>query len=191
MRWRLEKRLERYRDGRASKRERARLEKLLASDPDAAAHLHATEWLGRSVREAWLDGPPAPSADRILTAIRPALRQIDAERAATREASWSWRRVLGPVPLTAFAAATAALALFLAPADINTPLVRYANVMAPQYATVPVANESLGSPTGIYDLAQEGDKPVMVFEATDGSTVIWVLEEDDGISSSASKRGLV
>jgi hypothetical protein len=145
------------------------------------------------VRDAWLDGPPAPSAERILTAIRPALRQIDAERASAREASWSWRSMLGPVPLTAFAAGAAALALFLAPAEINAPLVRYANVMSPQYATatVPVANESLGSPTGIYDLAQEGDKPVMVFEAQDGSTVIWVLEEDDGISSSASKRGLV
>jgi len=191
MKSRLEKRLEKYRDGMASARERARLEKLIASDSEAASHFHTTEWLGRNVREAWLDGPPAPSPERILTAIRPALRQIDAERALAREARWSWRNLFGPIPLTAFGAVAAALALFLVPLEIEAPFVRYASVMSPQFGAVPVANDSLQSPTAIYDLAQEGDKPVMVFEAEDGSTVIWLLEEDDGISSTASKRGLV
>jgi len=186
--WKLEKRLEAYRDGMTNARERARVEKVLARDPEAAAHLRTTEWLGRNVREAWGEGPPAPSPERILTMIRPALRQIDAERAAARETRWNWRAAFAPLPVGALAA-TAALALFLIPFEIELPRVQVASLLAPQ-AVQPVAHESLESPSAIYDLAQ-GDKPVMVFEAQDGSTVIWLLEEDDGLSSSASKRGLV
>jgi len=187
MRSSLEKRLETYRDGMASARERARLEKLLAKDPEATAHLHTTEWLGRNVREAWSEGPPAPSAERILTAIRPALRRIDAERASERDARPSWRAWLAPARLAVLGAATAALALMLAPGASDTPLVRMPSGVATQFAALPVAHEPLESPSAIYDLAQ-GNTPVMVFEAEDGSTVIWLLEEDDGTSSVARTR---
>jgi hypothetical protein len=62
---------------------------------------------------------------------------------------------------------------------------------APASATAPtrapVAPLALESPSAIYDLAQE-DSPLMVFEAADGSTVIWMLEGDDNVSHDPSTR---
>jgi len=78
----------------------------------------ATRALGRLVREAWTEGPPAPSADFMLAAIRPALAQIDRERRArpswTRAVDGAFARLaafLRPSPALAMAAAAAFLVM--------------------------------------------------------------------------------
>jgi hypothetical protein len=76
----------------------------------------ATRVLGRLVREAWNEGPPAPSADFLLAAIRPALSEIDRERRArpsfSRALDGAFSRLaafLRPSPALAMAAAGAFL----------------------------------------------------------------------------------
>jgi len=39
-----------------------------------------------------------------------------------------------------------------------------------------------------YDLAQ-GDKPLLILEGTDGSTVIWVLDDPDQLSFASDADG--
>jgi len=78
----------------------------------------ASRALGRLVREAWTEGPQAPSPEFLFAAIRPALAEIDRERRG--RPSWSravdaflgrLSAVLRPSP--AFAAAAAAAFLFM------------------------------------------------------------------------------
>src|SRR5262249_15032105 len=78
----------------------------------------ASRALGRLVREAWTEGPQAPSTEFLLAAIRPALAEIDRERRA--QPSWSravdafLQRLSGALrPSPAFAAAAAGAFLLM------------------------------------------------------------------------------
>jgi hypothetical protein len=210
MRRRRERLLDAYRDDRAalSARERARVESWLRDEPSARRRVERTDRIGRTIRSAWTDVPPAPSAEYFLAAIRPELRRIETERAAGRAPRvWGWRgRALGrPASLAAFMAVAAAMAaVALWPGDLPTApgmetrvakLDPAAGAAEPGGAAggAPAAEPggaeagSLDSPSAIYDLAQE-EAPLMVFEAPDGSTVIWMLEGDDDVSRALTGR---
>ena len=103
MRRHLERQLAAYRDGELSPRARKRLERRLRSDPEGADRLRQMELLGAAVREAWSEGPAAPSTEFLVNALRPEMRRVDSELAARSP----WQRlvqslgeVLRPVPVT-------------------------------------------------------------------------------------------
>lgn len=179
---RREMKLAAYHDGELSPKERARVQQGLGRtrgrgwgrDGDEARFLEETGILGQAIRESWCDGPPAPSADRIMAAIRPELVRIDAERAA----GGLWQRFvvrtgLELKPALAVAAVSALAVLLLAPGP------RGASREVQHLAALPTGPDfvgSLDSPGTVYDVA-EGESPLMVFEAGDGSPVIWMLED--------------
>jgi hypothetical protein len=49
--------------------------------------------------------------------------------------------------------------------------------MVPRMPFAP-ASLSQGAAAGVYDLAP-GERPAMIFQNDDGSTMLWLLEEDD------------
>lgn len=172
-----EQQLDAYRDGALAPRARAAVERRLESDPEARAQLRRSEALGEAVREVWSEGPAAPRVDLVIQALRPEMARLDAEHAqhAERPTLAEWfsgiRRALGPVPL-AVAGAAAVLALALAsPGLLEGP-------GGSAVATAGIAGPDMASPSAIYDLSQQG-APLMIFEAPNGSTVIWILENPD------------
>ncbi len=78
---RRQRTLEAYRDGRLSPRKRARVREWLVHDEECRDHVERGELLSELIRESWSEGPTAPSPERLLAAIRPAMRQVDRERA--------------------------------------------------------------------------------------------------------------
>jgi hypothetical protein len=171
-----ERTLDAYRDGALSERRRERIARRLADDPDAERFLRGRTALGDLVRDAWNDGPPPPDPDRLLAALRPAMRRIDAERAKERRpwrviqrVAQEWavvcRRALAPAGLAA--AAMAALVL-VQPGTLNRPRQVQHVVAMPMG---PQAIEELRWPSSVYDLAQE-DVPLMVYEKG-GATVFF------------------
>jgi hypothetical protein len=81
------------------------------------------------------------------------------------------------VPL-ALAGAAAVLALALASPDA----LRGSDGAGVATAGIGSQSFGMGSPSAIYDLAQ--DAPLMIFEGEDGSTVIWILDapEDQSLA---------
>ena len=197
MRSRRERRIEAYRDGALEGHARQRIEARLERDVEARAYLRDSEALGRVVREAWTDTPTPPTPEALIAALRPEMARVDTDLAREERTARSRplldaarafvRTVLRPAPLGMLAAAAAMALVFVWP---SAPL--------PQAPTTPVqlattgadtraASETdLGSPSAIYDLAQ-GDTPLMIFEGTDGSTVIWMLDPDERLSSSGPR----
>ena len=172
-----ERRIDAYRDGALGARERARLEAEFAGDPEASARLRQTEALGGLVREAWSEGPSAPAPEYLIAELRPRLAEVDRELASQ---GWGARlldaltEAIRPVPSAALAGVAALLLLYLAPTPSKP---------------VPTATSSAATlslfrappETPIYDLAQ-GENPIMIYEADDGATIIWILDDADEVS---------
>ncbi len=205
MRRRIDRRIEAYHDGALSRSAREKVERLLRKDLAGGRHLQKTAALGGMIREAWTEGPPAPTPEHLIAALRPAMTRLDAERAAASlserilEQLVSWARPAA----TAAVAGAAAVALFLLlpssmplrPASsTGAGLAATSRTPAPTSLTpspgvetvalmqqMPALFENgvalnVGFPQAIYDLAQ-GETPLMLFEADDGATVIWLLAE--------------
>ncbi len=181
---RREKWLDAYRDGALTDEERLRVERELEADGQSAERIRQTDLLGRAIRESWAEGPSAPAPQQTIQAIRPALREVDAEIEA-RSSIWRFSTRLGdwlrPVPVAALA--TVALVVLvltrIQPAPVS-PVVTA--------SLIPLTTELAwaDSPEAVYDLEQEG-APLMVFEGVDGSTIFWILD-DDGMSLSVSAK---
>jgi hypothetical protein len=177
VRGRVHRRIEALRDGALSDDAARKLRQKVDQEPEAARVLEQTELLGRAIREAWNDGPPAPDPDRLIAQFRPGLARIDRELADHGRGRRLFDRVF-PLrrPAVTLAAAAAALALFIGLPSIF-PLVESSGVAHAETATV------------IRSLRQQ-DKPVLVLEGADGATIIWVLDEEDpDISSGSPSRG--
>ena len=175
MKNRRERQLGAYRDGELSARMRQRIEQQLNSDPESEQEVQRLEMLSKAVREAWTEGPPAPSPALLINALRPAMRRVDEELAARslwRQLRERFADVLRPVPVTALAGTCAAallLVLLGSPTHEDAPAVS------------PPRMSTLASPAAIYDLDQVG-KPLLIYELEDGVTVIWLLEGEQGFS---------
>jgi anti-sigma factor RsiW len=178
---RLEKQIGAYRDGDLSDRQAEALRRQLEIDPEARLELERHQVLGRLTREAWREGPPAPSPELLIAALRPGMARIDRELERTRPARW--RGWLTPAPLFAIGAAAALLALaVLQPEDLEPAAERGSALVAG--AGAPAAAEKPGSAQAttsereipVYDLAQ-GDSPLMLFE-DEGTTFIWLIEPE-------------
>jgi hypothetical protein len=224
MKGRSERRIEAYQDGALGERERARVERDLAASPLHEGHLEDTRRLGAIVRGVWNEGPPAPSLDRILPALRREMARVDAQREAAspwRRGLLAWREAFSFVPAGAVAAAAVVAAVYLWPAaEVPRDLLRAEAPSAQRSAVarVAVSPQAQGlaardsavrsvtwtgapvsahvpsvrppgaaeSPSSVYDVAQ-GETPLMLFQAEDGSMVIWLLEEDDLSHAIATK----
>ena len=199
---RRERELDAYLDGALKGAAARRAARRAELDPDARRHLARREALSALTREAWTEGPPAPAPEYLISALRPQLSGIDAELAAERPARWSW----GPLPVAALGTAALALALLIGPgltpgpgSEGGEPAALVAATGAPpaglaQSATLDPTLEAeavFGAPSTVYDLALGEQTPVMLFETEDGSTVIWLIEEDDGLSRAPGSGGLV
>ena len=182
---RLDRQLEAYRDGALSRREAEKLEARLEDDPDAAFRLRRSEVLGRAIRDSWTDGPQAPSAEMLIAALRPRLTQVDREL----EAEPAWWRLLASardsvqaVPGFALAAACALAMLYFVPAGTVPNL-------ADSTTAASVTEMQVENPVyPIYDLA--GERPLMILEGEDGSTVIWILDQPDELPDELSRYGI-
>ena len=197
MRRRAERRIEAYHDGGLSRSGRERVERLLRRDLAGGRHLQKTAALGEMIREAWTEGPSAPTPEHLIGALRPAMARVDAERAAATlaerilEQLVSWARPAA----TAAVAGAAVVALFLllpstpqrAGSSTGAGLATTSLTPSPGLETVAFTQQmpavfkdgvalNVGVPQAIYDLAQ-GETPLMLFEADDGATVIWLLAE--------------
>ena len=172
---RSSKRLDAYRDGELSPRLRERVERRLASDSGAARHVERTAAVGSAVRDAWREGPPAPSPEFMIALLRPEMDRLDAELAgAARLGAWLelLRRLVRPVPAGVLAAACTVLLLVL-PSEVGQGVNPVLEPLA--------ESDVSGEVTPIYDLAQ-GEQPLMILKGEDGSTVIWILEDAENLS---------
>jgi hypothetical protein len=191
---RLEKQIAAYRDGALAGRAAEAVRRELDSDPEARLELARADALGRLTREAWREGPPAPSPELLIAMLRPRLARIDAELEAERPARWrSW---FAPAPLAALGAVAAALVItVLLPepqpgsTDAALPRVvaRAENALPPAAAPLPVAATEPADEIPVYDLAQ-GNSPLMLFE-DGGTTFIWLLEPDQAADDLSSLPG--
>ncbi len=181
--FRFRRRLGAYHDGALESSGRAHVERTLARDPQAESQLKRLEKLSVAVRDAWEAGPAAPDPDRLIATLRPALQRIDAEL-EDAPATWGWGRladVFRPAPARVLAGAALAALLvvgvlpWLGGSNSGVQPSTEAGLLAPSVA-------ALRAPETIYDLEQ-GDVPVMVFEAEDGATVVWMLDEDPDLIS--------
>jgi anti-sigma factor RsiW len=200
IRRRLDKQVGAYRDGALSEGQADAVRRRLESDPEARTELARYESLGRLTREAWREGPTAPPAELLISALRPGMARIDAElqeQRSSRRRGW-----FVPVPVLAMGAAAALVAaVLLRPAALPDPLGASG---APGFAAraenpaplpvQPIADAAQSDPQElpVYELAQ-GDAPLVVFE-DGGTTFIWLLEEpkrggDDDLSSITIAHG--
>lgn len=111
----FDKRLSAYIDGALTVAKREKLERELEADAALQKQLRRSRALSSLVREAWTEGPAAPTPEFLMAAIRPDLAAIS----RARRARPAWQQTLeharlrftswwSPVPL-----ATSALAAFL------------------------------------------------------------------------------
>ena len=176
----------------------------------------ATRALGRLVREAWNEGPAAPSPDYLLAALRPALAEIDRERRARP----SWSRtvdaafsrlgaLLRPSPALAVAAAAAFMVMVTlvershdvrnilgvgigatitgARPGTHVTLVPHAPKSA--FAAVPDPFANADYPAdglGTVYDVSPVGRPAVLFHSTDGAVTLWVIDEGD-----LSQRGVL
>ncbi|MEX2208543.1 MAG: hypothetical protein WEF50_20195 [Myxococcota bacterium] len=203
----FDKRLSAYQDGALADSKRDRLERELEHDPALRKQLERSQALGSLVREAWTEGPAAPPPELLISALRPQLAAIT--RARGEQPAWAQAleqarlRVarFGPMPLVTSAAAAFLLALALLPSSddpnpnfsaslplaqrelateaVPMPRTRVSTTpyMVPRMPFAP-ASLSQNSAAGVYDLSP-GERPAMIFQNDDGSTMLWLLEEDD------------
>jgi hypothetical protein len=176
MRRGLERRLDAYRDGALTTAERERLAQRLAADPASAERVRSTEQLGQAVRLSWTEGPPSPSPDYLIAALRPELRRVDAELGrAGRLIGFAERlveelRALLPSPALGAAALAGLLMLFTFPSLVEPP-----------HQALPASsltNFSVPETATIYDLAQD-EMSLMILQDEDGAAVIWILEQPE------------
>jgi hypothetical protein len=204
----FDKRVSAYADGALAGSRRARLERELEQDPALRGDLQRTHSLGRLVRDAWTEGPAAPPVDYLLASLRSELAAIDRERRArpawqqrlerARAALGQW---FGPVPIAASAATAFLLALAFLP-RATEPVgglgAQLPGLTAPHRPASSAGFSAEGvsrlpqpsspfAPAGfsdgaasIYDMSP-GERPAMLFQGKDGSTVLWLLD-DDGLS---------
>jgi len=148
------------------------------------------------VREAWNEGPPAPSTDHLLANLRPMLREIDRERSAQSplaralESLRGWLSVnVRPAPIALAAAGAFALALAVLPRPQHAAIDTGATVgpvePAPQIPTMLGGNGSFqpvsdGADVGttVYELAPQR-LPAILMQSPDGSTTLWLIDEDN------------
>jgi hypothetical protein len=204
----FDKRLSAYQDGALTDSKRDRIERDLESDPALQKQLKRSQALGSLVREAWTEGPAAPPPELLISALRPQLAAIARERReqpawaqALEQARVRVSRWFGPMPLVTSAAAAFLLALALLPSaedqsqnfSASLPLVERelkteklpmprtrvstTPYMVPRMPFAP-AGLSQNSAAGVYDLSP-GERPAMIFQNDDGSTMLWLLEDDD------------
>jgi anti-sigma factor RsiW len=204
----LDKRLSAYQDGALADSKRDRLQRDIERDPALQKQLKRSQALSSLVREAWTEGPAAPPPELLIAALRPQLAAIARERRerpafarALEQARLRLARWVGPMPLLTSAAAAFLLALVLLPNtnDPNSslsaslhfaqravetqpaPLPRARVSTTPfMFPRVPFAPASLSqnAAAGVYDLSP-GERPAMIFQNDDGSTMLWLLEDDD------------
>jgi anti-sigma factor RsiW len=204
----FDKRVSAYADGALEGTRRTRLERELDRDPALRETLERTQSLGRLVRDAWTDGPPAPPTDFLIASLRSQLTAIDRERRARP----AWQQALeharvklghwfGPVPIATSAAAAFLLALVLLPQTTGqveglgaalTPATAVPRSPVPPYSAPPMsrlprrdgsfshADFSTDGRGAIYDFSPT-ERPAMIFREKDGSTMLWLLD-DDGLS---------
>lgn len=212
----LDKRLSAYLDGALADAKRERFERELESDAALQKQMKRSQALSGLVREAWSEGPVAPTPDFLIASIRPHLAAISRERRARpawqqslelarqRFADW-W----SPMPLATSAVAAFLLAvvflprnesplanlgaqlLTTAPAATSAPVPAYPNStpvssstsswraprLAPSNLFAPASLSSDGA-ASIYDYDQ-GENSGMLLQNEDGSTVLWLLDDDD------------
>ena len=176
------RRLGAYRDGALSGPARQRFEQQIEADPESARLLHDMRILSEAVRVTWTDGPPGPDPDRLLASLRPGLRAVDAELGPPSGPALRDRLATLLRPAPARVLAGAALAGLLAVA-----VLPFVGTGEPRLGSQPslAATAESWTPDTIYDLDQ-GDVSVMVFEAEDGATVVWMLDEEPELISRAS-----
>lgn len=204
----LEKRVSAYLDGALAEARRDRLERELEQDPGLQKQVDRSRALAHLVREAWTEGPPAPSPDALIAALRPQLAAISRERRARP----AWLQALeqarirlsgwfGPMPLATSAALAFLLALAFLPRPSGGPIPGLSAVLpargeaALQSESVPAStsrspHSGRSTPTfapanllrdpaaGVYDVSPR-ETPAMIFQNPDGSTLLWLLENDD------------
>lgn len=201
----LDKRVSAYADGALRGPKRTRLEQELERDPQLAQQLDRSRALGRLVRESWTEGPAAPSADYLLASIRPALARIGRERRAQP----SWQRALEvalarigaalkPSPTLAAAAVGAFLfALVILPHEplpgrlgaslfeVTPQHVESASLTrelvhmppAPDAFSLSVPADFSADLDNVYDVSP--GRPAVLFQSSDGSTTLWLIEDGD------------
>jgi len=170
-----DRRLGAYRDGELSPRARQRLERFLERDAESTQQLRQLEALGTAIREAWNEGPAAPSPEFLVNALRSEFPRVDEEQAARSLGRRLIRRLsewLRPVPVTALAGSALAALLVV---WLGSPVAENGHPVAA--AGLP----SLASPAAIYELDQ-AESSWLVYELEDGVTVIWLLEENEAVS---------
>lgn len=158
-----ERRLHAYHDGELAPGAEARASRKLEGSPEDRAELARLAAVGDWVREA--DAAGGGDVPDLWDGIAARLPSIDAERAeAQAEAGrgWWWRPALAGAAATA-ATAAVVLTLFLRPATGSADVVQW--------------------------LDAEG-AAVMVLDAEDETTVIWVLDEGVEDTSRGGSRGL-
>ena len=182
---RLEKQVGAYRDGALPARQAEQLRRRLESDPEARVELARHDALGRLTREAWREGPPAPSPELLIASLRAGMRRIDAELEQSRPARrWAW--LAAPASLIAVGAAAAVLVLAIVqPEALQGPAAGTSPALAARsepasFASVPAqavsAQSEPESEIPVYDLAQ-GKSPLMLFE-NQGTTFIWLIQPE-------------
>jgi anti-sigma factor RsiW len=202
----MDKRVSAYVDGALAGARRARLERDLERDPALREALQRTQTLGRLVRDSWSEGPPAPPTDYLIASLRTELHAIDRERRARPAWQQALERArvtvghwLGPMPIATSALAAFLLAIAFLPrtsdpfgdvsAQLLSPPAPSATVhtFRPAEMSRPPARTSVFAPAdystdsgAIYDVSP-GERPAMIFQGKDGSTVLWLLD-DDGLS---------
>jgi hypothetical protein len=181
MRRRLERRVDAYRDGGASPRARAALERRATPGSEADRLLRDREALGSAIREAWTEGPPAPAPAAWIADLRRGLAAVDAELEREGPLTALLGRFrefrLQPVPVLAVGAAAAAvLAVLLIPTDGERESAPIATAFEAGAEPIRVAEADQAE---VYDL--QGDGLVMVFDELE-ATLIWVVEEPDDLS---------
>jgi anti-sigma factor RsiW len=202
----LDKRVSAYVDGVLRGAKRDQLERELQLDERLARQVTRSRALGRAVREAWTEGPPAPAPEYLLAAIRPALAEIDRERRARPGWQRKLERMLAqfgdslrPSPALAAAAAFAfVVALAVVPRlDATRGLMagNYASTAQPAsaspassytsspaslavgpFGTMPTDFSTDGSGS-VYDVAP--GRPAVLFRGKDGSVTLWIIDEGD------------
>jgi anti-sigma factor RsiW len=200
----LEKRVSAYVDGALRGAKREEFEREVDGDARMAAQIRRSRALSRLVREAWTDGPLAPSPDFLLATIRPALAEIDRERSARP----AWQRnfdsalsrlsaVLRPSPVLAAAAAFAFVAALAIMPRLQVGTAMQTNLVAPAPTnaseTAQASGSSVASPTplspselvgftvdgpgSVYDVWP--GRPAVLIQSGDGSTTLWVIDDGD------------
>jgi anti-sigma-K factor RskA len=205
----FDKRLSAYIDGALTVAKREKLERELESDAALQKQLRRSKALASLVREAWTEGPAAPTPEFLIAAIRPDLAAISRARRARPE----WQQTLeqlrlrvaswwSPVPLATSALAAFLLAVAFLPRP-EGPLQDLVASSAPFISTgsevTPAASRTNAMPTSrsrarlpsnffapaSLDRSAEvydvspGEGPALLLQNPDGSTLLWLFESDD------------